>query len=277
MNDMLALGCIVIITFLPVLLWSGLLLRADKRKEPILLLVFAFLVGALSTVPILLLRIGMDNLSWLYASWSGLTLGIGIILSAAIEEGSKHIGAMKVAGTDHRGRDEVTDGIVYGMVVGLGFAFVENAVYLWESYLHSTDLIQLLQLYVIRSTHTMVAHALFSGIFGYFYALGFICPDMRYIKTCVYRINASTLRSVMDMRTLLLSATRTILFQKKGDYYFDGLTLLVEGFIIAILLHTIYNVILSTKLLGEWYLVILSGYLAILGFFVITRLGKREG
>ena len=61
--------------------------------------------------------------------------------------------------------DEPTDGMVYGVVVSLGFATLENIyyVYVLKDYFETTSM----TLAVVRSFSAIPAHALFGAFMGY--------------------------------------------------------------------------------------------------------------
>jgi RsiW-degrading membrane proteinase PrsW (M82 family) len=63
----------------------------------------------------------------------------------------------------HEEFDEWYDGILYGVMIGLGFAFIENIFYFINLYpVEGGSII------ILRSLLSMPAHALECGIMGYF-------------------------------------------------------------------------------------------------------------
>lgn len=198
-----------------------------------------------------------------------------IIVVAVIEEMSKHLSAVQVMHNYLRARDEVSDGIVYGMIVGLGFAFVENAVYLYELFLSGQSINVFMVTYLIRSFHTMVAHAIFSGIFGYFYGLGFICPNMKTITSCAYKVTPISLLKHIGWGTFTFRGMRSLV-SRDTERSLDGIALVAEGFLLAILLHMIYNLILSFPGLGSWYLVVLTLYLFPPAVFLLNNIREER-
>ena len=83
-----------------------------------------------------------------------------IFIVGLLEEGAK---SLVVYGLhfDHPDFDEPVDGIIYGVTVGLGFAAFENLFY---------TIIYGYRVGLIRAVLTSLAHAAFTGIFGYYLA-----------------------------------------------------------------------------------------------------------
>ncbi|QGA83536.1 PrsW family intramembrane metalloprotease [Halomicrobium sp. LC1Hm] len=80
--------------------------------------------------------------------------------------------------------DAVVDGAVYGAVAGLGFATIENALYIAQGYLQAADLSQMAQLQQAIGTSLSRAlvgpgHVLYSAFAGYYLGLAKFNPDDR--------------------------------------------------------------------------------------------------
>jgi RsiW-degrading membrane proteinase PrsW (M82 family) len=100
-----------------------------------------------------------------------------VLVAPILEEYAKF---SVVKRTVYRSRefDEPVDGIVYAAAAGLGFATLENIIYIFSSY--ETSMVFALQTGVIRALLSVPGHALFSGMWGY--ALGqakFMPPSRR--------------------------------------------------------------------------------------------------
>lgn len=106
------------------------------EKEPRRLLILVFLWGA---VPALILAIVAQLIldiptSWILVEGSLESELVGGSLWAPItEEITKGLGVLLVLLLARREMDSVLDGIVYGAVAGLGFAFTENLLYFGAS------------------------------------------------------------------------------------------------------------------------------------------------
>lgn len=145
----------------PALLWLAWVLHKDRANpEPARLVLRAFVLGALATGVVLLLRpYGED----LLPQGTGLdrALADAFLLTATLEEFAKGT-ALLVAILNARQLDEPLDGIVYGAAVGLGFASVENALYVAQ--------VGDPQLALLRGGTSTLAHLATTGVFGFLLA-----------------------------------------------------------------------------------------------------------
>ena len=131
----------------------------DKfEKEPKLLLIKCFLLGAISTIPTAfseaflkdnILPVPVDIVTIAIFSW----LGIGII-----EEGFKYF-FIRIYPYKKKEFNEPFDGITYSVMVSMGFATLENLIYVYQ-YGFTTA--------VTRMFTAVPAHATFGIIMGYF-------------------------------------------------------------------------------------------------------------
>jgi protease PrsW len=113
----------------PSLLLLWLVVAADSRPEPPSLVVTAFGLGVLCVVVALGVELTLKSIipvahnPWLAADQTGL-------LIAAIPEETLKISVIAAIALRVRAFDEPMDGVVYGAAVGLGFAALENLLYL---------------------------------------------------------------------------------------------------------------------------------------------------
>lgn len=126
---------LLIISIIPVIVLAYYVYRKDKNKEPIGLLLKLFLLGVLSCVLTFLISISMSLyiplLSKEISSMSFIEVFIyTFIFIAFIEEGLKWI-ITYVFGYNNKEFDEIYDVIVYAVFVSLGFATVENILYVF--------------------------------------------------------------------------------------------------------------------------------------------------
>ncbi len=126
---------VLFVALAPCVFLLYMIYKADKiEKEPTGLLVKLFLYGCLSTFLAMILEIlaesllqstGMSDTSVLYLLLENF-LGV-----ALIEEGSKYI-FLRLGTWKRPEFNYVFDGIVYSVFVGLGFAGLENVLYVIE-------------------------------------------------------------------------------------------------------------------------------------------------
>ncbi|NLG29092.1 MAG: PrsW family intramembrane metalloprotease [Chloroflexi bacterium] len=117
-------------SLLPTLLYVWLLWRLDRyEKEPARLLAAAFLWGAAPAVVLsVILELAFE--APLSALGSGYTQFLSSsIVTPPIEEILKGLALLGLARWARRDLDGLLDGVLYGAIVGLGFAMTENVFY----------------------------------------------------------------------------------------------------------------------------------------------------
>ncbi len=146
------------VSILPGLLWVIYFYRMDKLDpEPKGLILRDFLLGMLLVYPASILETPFQSLISSEVSFLTLIFSTFLIVGL-VEEGLKALVVYKVH-YNHPAFDEPLDGIIYGITVGLGFAAFENFFY--------TSMFGI-QVGLYRAFLTSLAHASFSGIFGYY-------------------------------------------------------------------------------------------------------------
>lgn len=173
-----------------------LIVKKDRfEKEPFRLLLATFIFGALSIIPAVLIELYLSN--FLAEPEEPLSDIIGLVLHyliviAIVEESCKFLATLPAYRS--KAFNEPMDGIVYAVAASLGFATIENIIYV----LSGGWLVALL-----RASLSVPGHAFFGATMGYY--LG---------------------------RSKFVHRWRMITF----------------ALIIPILMHTIYNVIISMDL-----------------------------
>ena len=166
---------IVALALVPTLFYMLLLWWLDRyEKEPVSLLVLTFVWGAVPSIIFAILfevlaDIPLHTLDPVMGSGAGDFLSTSVV-GPFIEEGFKALIVLTVFLAFRREFDDVLDGIIYGAVAGLGFAFVEDVFY----GLGQTDsgLSGVVTLALIRSVVFGLNHAMFTGVTGA--ALGYV-------------------------------------------------------------------------------------------------------
>jgi len=135
------------------------------EKEPVWLLTLAFLWGALPGILVALLL----EFAWRW-SLGAMGNGSGSLIEAGgiaplVEEGVKGLGLLAIFQLYRAEFDDALDGIIYGGIVGLGFALTENALYLGNGLLHG-GLASFGLLWVLRVVVFGLNHALFTAATG---------------------------------------------------------------------------------------------------------------
>jgi RsiW-degrading membrane proteinase PrsW (M82 family) len=128
-----------------------------NEKEPVTLLIRLFLLGVVSVIPAVILEVIAEFPTYDYFDIF-LYAFFGV---AIIEEGVKYAAA-KFALKRAKSFDEVFDGVIYCVYVSLGFATIENILYVLQ-YGTGTGL--------LRAVTAVPAHAVFAVSMGYFMGL----------------------------------------------------------------------------------------------------------
>ncbi len=135
-------------------------IRDKYQKEPAGLLFKTLLVGALTTIPILLVE---TWLSKFMVYFSGLhAAAYNAFVVAAFTEEFFKFAALYYLIWRHKEFDEKYDGIVYAVFVSLGFALVENIMYVFQ-YGHEVA--------YARALTAVPVHAILGITMGYYFSL----------------------------------------------------------------------------------------------------------
>jgi len=173
-----------ILAVLPAIFWFFVFLRQDRLDpEPKSLIFKLFLLGSLGGLVASILEIAL--LSFFPSSFQELFLnvleepveqiksiefllsfGLLMLIFAAIEEILK-ITVVREFTFYHPHFTQVVDGAIFGISSALGFATLENIVYLFEGYFQA-GFSALALIFVIRFFASTLLHALTTGIAGYY-------------------------------------------------------------------------------------------------------------
>ena len=154
------LGLLVLAIAPAVALFLFFYLRDKYRKEPLGILLATFGLGAASLVPAALTSLSLQKLTGWHSDTPSLLhafLGAMIIVGL-VEEGAKFIVVRFYA--YHRPEfDEPYDGIMYSVMAALGFATLENTLYVFSNGAGAG---------VMRALLSMPSHAFDGVLMGYF-------------------------------------------------------------------------------------------------------------
>ncbi|MCP4547481.1 MAG: heme exporter protein CcmD [bacterium] len=155
---MMKLATTILMAVIPSLLLLRYFYRRDLHPEPRGVLLKTFLLGILITVPIIILVSPVNAL--LHPAMHPLLYGALVaFLCAAIPEELFKFLVLTRYSARHPAFDEPMDGIVYGATVSLGFATLENILYVaqggWVTAL-------------LRGFTAVPCHACLGAIMGYY-------------------------------------------------------------------------------------------------------------
>jgi len=161
---------LLLLAIAPGLLISFYIIRMDKYdREPRVHLFLNFLAGMLVTFPVLEVEKAAAGLGWDQPFHVGHTLAFAFVAVAMVEEGSKLL-VLLLYPYSLRKFNEPMDGIVYSVMVGMGFATLENILYAGSFGL---------QTILLRALTAVPAHGAFSVIMGYFVGFAKFQPRIR--------------------------------------------------------------------------------------------------
>lgn len=132
-----------------------ILYRDAHNREPAINMIMSFVWGVLSIVPVL----AIETFTSRYFDNSVFSIIAGAFIAVAlVEEGSKFM-VLRYYSFTRRSFDEPLDGIVYSVLVSMGFATVENIFYIYN---------ETFSVAFLRMFTSVPAHATFAIIMGYF-------------------------------------------------------------------------------------------------------------
>ncbi|HEV7782856.1 MAG TPA: PrsW family glutamic-type intramembrane protease [Chitinophagaceae bacterium] len=143
------------------------------NREPRLNLTVSFILGCLAIIPAILFEQSFTRVI------DGSVTGVAIFAYAVVgfsEEASKFLG-LRLYAYNQRSFDEPLDGIVYSVLVSMGFATVENIMYVVKY----SQAGQGLQVGVLRMFLSVPAHAAFAVMMGYFVGKAKFSPGKRFM------------------------------------------------------------------------------------------------
>lgn len=145
--------------------------RDEYNREPRRHLLFSFLLGVLSAVPAILLQSLFLPLQEKFVPENILSIAIkAFIIVAFTEEWCKYIMVRYYAYRQPE-FDEPFDGIVYAVMVSMGFATIENIGYVMQHGLATA---------IVRMFLSVPAHAGFAVLMGYYMGKAKFRPEARF-------------------------------------------------------------------------------------------------
>jgi protease PrsW len=136
------------------------------RREPVGLLIWAFVLGMLSTLPAVAVQLGHHKLGLVWDSRMAETAFFAFAVVGFSEEMSKFL-MLRLFLFNRKAFDEPFDGIVYAVMVGMGFATLENVLYVMQHGVATG---------ILRMFLSVPAHGTFAVLMGYFTSLAKFNP-----------------------------------------------------------------------------------------------------
>ena len=155
-------------------------IRDKYEREPLGLLLKTLLAGGLTVIPVMIVNSGIEGYKIYFTGYMQVAY-IAFIVAGFVEEFFKFT-ALYLLIWRNREFNERFDGIVYAVFISLGFALVENIMYVY-SYGVNVG--------YTRAFTAVPAHALFGVTMGYFFAMAkFSSKDnsLHFAKALLYPV-----------------------------------------------------------------------------------------
>lgn len=159
----------LLVALAPVAIIAFYIYFRDKyEKEPIKMLFKSLLVGALIVIPVLFFE---HQMAIRKAHLEGINLAAytAFLVAGFVEEAFKFLGLFYLIWRTKE-FNEKFDGIVYAVFISLGFAAVENIMYVYQGGL---------SVGLLRAFTAVPAHALFGVSMGYYFGMAKFFPEKR--------------------------------------------------------------------------------------------------
>lgn len=261
----------VILALIPVFVWGFIFYK--KQPEEKSLVVITFISGAIAVFPILFYKYLWKFFPWINAfqytttfqeDVIGITRFVAIPLSVimtfmlvgVLEETAKVWGVKVI---DRNRFRHIDDAIEFCVLAAIGFSFTENILYfynIWAAQGPSNLFVP----FLFRSAFSTFAHIMFSGIYGYYYGIAHFAKPI--------------LQEEIRQKRYLWTRWLHKITHIRGETFFKDEKLL-EGFLIAITFHAIFDIFLEMN----WTFLIIpflvSGYISLSYLFIKKENHKR--
>lgn len=166
---------LLVISILPIILLSIYIYKKDTNKEPKKLLLKLFISGIVTAILVILVSVILRFISPVFAfdseDLSLFELVINIFIGVAlVEEFCKWLMAYRVS-YKNKEFDEFYDAIVYCVFVSLGFACLENLLYIFTKGALNKKFVDSLTTGISRAFLSVPGHVCFGIYMGYYFGL----------------------------------------------------------------------------------------------------------
>ena len=264
----------IILALIPAFIWGYVFYKknpGDKKTTALM-----FFVGALAVFPILLYKFSWQFLPWMNAfrladyykndviGFSNaivlpLSIVITFMLVGIIEENMK-FSAVKIV-DDEDDIKNIDDSIEFFILAALGFSFTENILYFYNIWI-SQGPANLFLPFLFRSAFSTFAHLLFSGIFGYYYGIAHFAAPILQEEMC-------------GKRKIIGKMFHKLVNRKDSREFYQEK--LIEGLILAVGLHALFNIFLEMNLTFMIVPYLVGGYTTLNYLFAKKENHKNYG
>ncbi|MCQ2285851.1 MAG: PrsW family glutamic-type intramembrane protease [Bacteroidales bacterium] len=149
------------VALLPILVLLGIVYAKDRyNREPLYMLLLAFDLRVLSSFPVSYVEGVLYAMNPFEKDSVPAALYVAFVVAGCTEEFFKML-FLYLLVWKSKHFDEYFDGIVYAVFISLGFAGIENVLYVFSSGVETG---------ILRAVFAVPAHFLFAVVMGYFFA-----------------------------------------------------------------------------------------------------------
>ncbi|MFH1720773.1 MAG: PrsW family glutamic-type intramembrane protease [Patescibacteria group bacterium] len=261
----------IILALIPALVWGYIFYK--KQPEDKGLVVITFISGAIAVFPILVYKYLWQFFPWINAfqytemfqediigftrfTVIPLSVIMTFMLVGVLEEAMKIWGVKVVDRNKFR---HIDDAIEFCIIAALGFSFAENILYFYNIWAAQGPE-QVFVPFLFRSAFSTFAHLMFSGIYGYYYGIAHFAKPI--------------LQEEIRKKRYLWTKTLHKITHLKGEIFFRE-EKLIEGFLIAVTFHAIFNIFLEMNWTFLIVPFLVSGYITLSYLFIKKENHKR--
>jgi RsiW-degrading membrane proteinase PrsW (M82 family) len=280
-TEWMMIGIAILASLSPGLGWLFFWYKKDYLEpEPKHMVLLAFVRGFLYATPLVAIFYvypmfeGRMTILEVFRTWPMyVAMPLSVLLLAYFEEWLKAKSALKTGKLVGMEFDQVVDGMVYAIATGLGFAVCENIFY-FTAALSYFDVYswQFAGIVAFRSLGTMLAHAMFSGVFGLFWGHAFcskgVSPLHSYSTRKFLKSIPQALRFHVFFGHILQSRTST----RKHE----SAVVVCEGLLLATLLHVVHNLLVTLEVMGKMLTPLIAPMLVGLVAFLAYQFKKPK-
>lgn len=166
----------VLCAVVPTLVMLHLFIQSDLFPEPPHLLVVTFVLGILVTVPAVLVAIILGRALGGFDAWGPVASPVlRAFAGAALPEETAKFLVLTFYCARRSAFDEPMDGLVYGVTASLGFAALENVLYIFKEPAYPGWV----EVAALRAFTAVPAHAVDGAVMGFFIGLRRAIPVRR--------------------------------------------------------------------------------------------------
>lgn len=225
---------IAILGTIPSLLWMYYYLRKDVHREPKSIIIQLFLIGFLLPPFVGFAEVMLQrNVGQLHQD--SLLFAFIVLIAAFWEEVTKYLAARAIFHHE-REFDELTDAMIYLIIVALGFAASENIIIVLDSLAKNPNQ-DIFRLLALRGVAPTLLHTLASGMVGYFLARTlFLKESYSLIKGFV---SATAIHTLFNLFIMRIDSENVRV--DTGDQVFVFLVISLLSIGLAIILNDFYK------------------------------------